>query len=90
MGGYFATFGLISEERAEKTKVQSKITSFSHILQTFKTRCEMGVGLRNGGCEMGVGTVPDFCRLFLRNRSSVALLIGPMTRAKIDKIPTEQ
>ena len=31
-----------------------------HISQTFKmakTRCEMGVGLRNGGCEMGVWTV---------------------------------
>ena len=50
---------IISEERAEKTKVQSKITSFSKFckLSMVKTRCEMGVGLRNGGCEMGVGTV---------------------------------
>ena len=44
MGGHSDIFGLISEERAEKTKVQSKITSFFHILQTFNGQNP----LRNG------------------------------------------
>ena len=57
MGGHFAIFGLISEERAEKTKVQSKITLFFHILQTFNGQNPLrnGSGFAKWGLRNGSG-----------------------------------